>query len=130
MGEYVFYSRRGLRRWRRERGRVSPCSADRSLGRTGVSYPTAGARDRARRRVRVDLAWFPPRVYDLVDGDSDLPDEAVRAALARVWLTALPRAMLTAGSLTTSSSFAIRDRSEASTVDGEWIVLMNGGWLE
>lgn len=72
----------------------------------------------------------PARGYDLRDGDA-LPEADVRSALAVIEQTALPGAFWKGGYVF-GSVVLLYPRTIGAFIpaNAEWIVLLNGGWLE
>ena len=72
----------------------------------------------------------PARGFDLRSGQA-LPDGDVQASLQAVWKTALPQAMAQANYIFDAMVLLYpRAVFEFDPASAEWIVLLNGGWLE
>ena len=69
--------------------------------------------------------------YDLATGSTSLPSADVDAAMDVLWQTALPEGMMTSGYLF-DAAVVLYARSVGAfdPTTAEWIVILNGGWLE
>jgi hypothetical protein len=102
------------------------------LGKGDISFPKEWrpASDLGKSCDNTKIMVPPARGFDLQDG-ATLPDKETEAALQVVWKTALPQAMAQANYIFDAMVLLYpRSVFAFDPATAEWIVLLNGGWLD